>query len=163
MILALGGLFGVVVLLLRLRTKTYNNRQNVAVGLVASAIGLVAGVVLTITSLQADPRPKVIFVNNSECGGIPVTLTKQNTSEVQRGTVQLGERLEFPVEPDVVYRYSVDFSAAPRQTENWKCTDIQEGTVRVPPGSSQTFTLASERIAPPPLRPVTATPVNVVP
>jgi hypothetical protein len=162
-IVALGGVLGLAVILLRLRSRTYQNRQNMAIGLVLSGVVLVAGVVMTINSLRLDPRPRVIFVNESECGGIPVTLTNDQTGEVQRATVEDGQRLEFPVEPDVPYRYNVDFSAAPRQDGNWKCTDIQQGTVRVPAGTSQTFTLASERVAPPPLRPITATPPNVVP
>ncbi|MBX3085674.1 MAG: hypothetical protein KF716_28815 [Anaerolineae bacterium] len=158
---ALLGLLGVIIVVLRLRTKTFQSRQNMATGLVLSSIALVTGLVLTVNALGTDPRPRVIFDNQSECGAIPVTLTRENTGEVLRGKVEMGQKLEFAVEADVRYKYNVDFSAAPRQNGNWKCTAIEDGWVTVPPGSSATFPLKSERIEPQLV--VTATPINLVP
>jgi hypothetical protein len=158
---ALLGLLGVIVVVLRLRTQTYNSRQNMATILVISSIALVTGVVMTVNALGTDPRPRVIFDNQSQCGAIPVTLTNENTGAVMRGTAEMGQKLEFAVEADVRYKYNVDFSAAPRQADNWKCTAIEDGWVTVPPGSSATFPLQSQRIEPKLV--VTETPVNLVP
>ena len=158
---ALLGLLGVIIAVLRWRTKTFRSRQNMATGLVISAIALVGGVVLTVNALGTDPRPRVIFDNKSECGAIPITLTSEKTSEVLRGTVETGQKLEFAVEADVRYKYEVDFASAPRQDGNWKCTAIENGTVSVPPGQTATFPLTSERIQPQLI--VTATPVSVIP
>ncbi|MBX3066760.1 MAG: hypothetical protein KF726_27515 [Anaerolineae bacterium] len=156
------GLVALVLLLIRARTKQYNSTQNMAIYLISAVLVAIVGAALTLSALAIDPRPRVIFVNDSQCGGIPVTLTHSNTGVEQRGTVEAGQKLEFPVEPNVYYRYKIDFSAAPRQPGNWKCTDIQEGDVRVPDGSSQTFTLQSERIQAPDVTPTSPLP-SVVP
>lgn len=157
---ALLGLLGLIVVVLRLRTKTFRSRQNMATGLVISAIALVTGVVMTVNALGTDPRPRVIFDNQSECGAIPITLTSEKTNEVLRGTVEMGQKIEFPVEADVRYKYEVSFASAPRQGE-WKCTAIENGTVSVPAGSSATFPLTSEKMNPQLI--VTATPISVIP
>lgn len=154
------GLLGVIIALLRWRTRTFRSRQNLAAGLVFSAIALVTGAVLTVNALGTDPRPRVIFDNQSECGAIPITLTSEKTNEVLRGTVEMGQKIEFPVEADVRYKYEVSFASAPRQGD-WKCTAIENGTVTVPSGSTATFPLTSEKVKPQLI--VTATPIGVVP
>lgn len=152
------GLAALVVLIIRARAKQYNSTRNMAIYLVSAVLVALIGTALTLSALAVDPRPRVIFVNASQCGGIPVTLTHSNTGVEQGGRVEVGQTLEFPVEPNVYYRYKIDFSASPRQPGNWKCTDIQEGDVRVPDGASQTFTLQSERIQVPDVTPTSPLP-----
>lgn len=97
-----------------------------------------------------DSRARVIVDNQSECGAIVVRLTNTRTDEVISERVSNGEKREFVVEPNVFYHYFIDFSTAGITPDGYRCTALEEGRVRVPEGSSQTFTLQSQRQTPMP-------------
>jgi hypothetical protein len=102
---------------------------------------------LILVSACAPWRALVVFDNKSECGGaIAIRLTNERTGEVIRESVPEGERVEIAVKADDWYAYIVDFTAAGRTADNFRCTSLQEGRLRIPQGSvPQVFVLQSQR------------------
>lgn len=111
---------------------------------------LLALVAFSALSGCQDSRARVIFDNQSECGVIAVQLINSQTNEIASDRIAPGEKREFEVKPDVYYRYTVDFTAAGTTPDNYRCTSVEEGQVRVPAGTSQTFVLQSEKQTPQP-------------
>jgi hypothetical protein len=97
-----------------------------------------------------DNLARVIFDNQSACGTIAATLTDTGTSEVKRVQVPVGQRVEVVVRPDVFYDYVVDFTAAGRTPDDFRCLAVKTGKVSVPAGSSQVFALKAETPVPTP-------------
>lgn len=114
-----------------------------------SLLGLALIVLAACTRNPFDRRALIIIDNRSECGTIPVRLTNKTTNQETLVRVAIGESKEVEIQPDVFYRYFIDFSAAGTTADNFRCTEIQEGDVRVPAGSRQTFTLRSEKVLTP--------------
>lgn len=108
-----------------------------------------------------DRRALIVFVNQSECGEIPVQLTNRATGEIKKVSLLSGATLEIEVTPEVNYRYLIDFSATARTADNFKCTGVEQGDVSVPAGTRQTFNLASRKQTP--AASVSVTPNNVIP
>jgi hypothetical protein len=92
-----------------------------------------------------DSRARVIIDNQSECGAIQVRLSNTTSSEVLETKVASGATYEFVVQPDVYYEYIIDFTAAGATKDDYRCTSLEQGKVRVPAGTAQTFTLRSEK------------------
>lgn len=101
---------------------------------------------LLVLSACTPWRALVIFENRSECGGpIAVRLTNERTGEVIRERVPQGQRVEIEVRPNDWYAYIVDFTAAGRRPDGYRCVALKEGRVRIPQGSvPQVFPLTSE-------------------
>ncbi len=97
-----------------------------------------------------DNRARVIFDNQSACGTINVRLTDSETGDIKSTAVPSGQQAEIEVRPDVFYEYLVDFTSAGRTAENYRCTAVKTGKVRVPAGTAQTFVLAAETPVPTP-------------
>ncbi|MCC7450414.1 MAG: hypothetical protein IT324_23545 [Anaerolineae bacterium] len=95
-----------------------------------------------------DGRARVVFSNQSQCGTITASLTNSASGEVSQVRVAIGERTEIIVTPDAYYDYMVDFTSAGRTADDYRCTAVETGKVRVPAGSSQTFTLVAETPVP---------------
>jgi hypothetical protein len=109
----------------------------------AAIFGLFFVLLATLSGCR-DNLSRVIVVNDSACPLIRVRLENPNSGEVLRGQVAPGERQEFIVQPDVYYDYIIDFTAGGENEQGLRCTAVEEGQVRVPPGTSQTFTLVVE-------------------
>ncbi len=87
-------------------------------------------------SACAPWRALIIFENRSNCGGpIAIRLTNERTGEVIRERVADGQVLEIEVRPDDYYSYIVDFTAAGRRADGYRCVALKEGRVRIPQGS----------------------------
>jgi len=87
-------------------------------------------------SACAPWRALIIFENRSECGGaIAIRLTNERTGEVIRERIADGQRLEIEVRPDDWYSYIVDFTAAGRRANGYRCVALKEGRIRIPQGS----------------------------
>ena len=97
-----------------------------------------------------DNNARVIFDNKSDCGTIRATLTDMGTGDVQQVQVPVNQHVEVVVKPDVFYEYTVDFTAAGRTADDFRCVAVKSGRVRVPAGTSQTFALAAETPTPTP-------------
>ncbi len=97
-----------------------------------------------------DNRARVIFDNQSACGTITVRLTDGETGDIKSTAVPTGQRADIEVRPDVFYDYVVDFTSAGRTADNYRCTAVKSGKVRVPAGTAQTFVLAAETPVPTP-------------
>jgi len=108
-----------------------------------------------------DRRALIVFVNQSECGEIPVQLSNRASGEVKKLSVLSGATLEVEVTPDASYRYYVDFAATARTADNFKCTGVEQGDVSVPAGTRQTFNLASQKQTP--AAKGSITPNNIIP
>lgn len=99
-----------------------------------------------------DNRARVIIDNQSECGTIPVRLTNtKDKNDIKTDRVPVGERHEIVVAPDVPYEYLIDFTGAGQTSDDYRCTATESGTVKVPAGTSQTFTLDAKRASPTPV------------
>jgi hypothetical protein len=98
----------------------------------AAIFGLFFVLLATLSGCR-DNLSRVIVVNDSACPLIRVRLENPNSGEVLRGQVAPGERQEFIVQP-----------AGGENEQGLRCTAVEEGQVRVPPGTSQTFTLVVE-------------------
>src|SRR5262245_6940901 len=107
---------------------------------------------LLLTSCVRDNLARVIFDNQSACGTISATLTDTETGEVKRVEVPVGKRMEVVVRPDIFYNYLVDFTAAGRTPDDFRCVAVKSGKVSVPAGSSQVFALQAETPVPTPQR-----------
>ncbi len=105
-------------------------------------------IVLALITGCNDGRARVVFDNKSQCGTITASLTNSVSGEIQRVRVAIGERAEVIVTPDVYYDYMVDFTSAGRTADDYRCTAVETGKVRVPAGSAQTFTLVAETPVP---------------
>lgn len=103
----------------------------------------------------SDGKARVIFDNQSACGTIRATLTNTKTGVSNKVDVPIGQRVEVIVEPDVFYEYVVDFTAAGRTADNYRCVAVESGQVSVPAGTAQTFTLTAQTPTP---SPATVTP-----
>jgi hypothetical protein len=95
-----------------------------------------------------DNNARIIFDNKSACGTIRATLTDTVTGDVKQVEVPVNQRVEVVVKPDVFYEYIVDFTAAGRTADNYRCVAVKSGRVRVPAGAAQTFALAAETPTP---------------
>ncbi len=105
---------------------------------------IACGLLFSLTGCR-DSRARVIIDNQSECGAIQVRLTNTTSNEVLQQKVAVGTTYEFVVQPDVYYEYVIDFTAAGANPEGYRCTSLEQGKVRVPAGTSQTFTLRSDK------------------
>jgi hypothetical protein len=116
------------------------------------ALLLIVGVLacLLLTGCVRDNLARVVFDNQSQCGTITATLTASDTGEVKRVQVQVGQRVEVVVRPDVFYDYLVDFTSAGRTTDDYRCVAVRSGRVSVPAGASQVFALKAETPVPSP-------------
>ncbi len=114
------------------------------------ALLLLCGGLLLLLTACRDSRARVIIDNQSECGAIAVWLSNETSSEVLQSKVANGTTYEFVVQPDVYYDYIIDFTAAGANAEGYRCTSLEQGKVRVPAGTSQTFTLRSDKQTPVP-------------
>jgi hypothetical protein len=110
--------------------------------------GALALIVLALLAGCNDGRARVVFNNQSKCGTISASLTNSVSGEVSKVQVAIGARAEVIVTPDVYYDYMVDFTAAGLTADDYRCTAVETGKVRVPAGSSQTFTLVAETPVP---------------
>ncbi|MFQ3535729.1 MAG: hypothetical protein SNJ58_07615 [Aggregatilineales bacterium] len=91
---------------------------------------------LLVLSACAPWRALLIFENRSECGGpIAIRLTNERTGEVIRERVADGQQLEIELRPDDWYSYIVDFTAAGRRPDGFRCVALKEGRLRIPQGS----------------------------
>jgi len=91
---------------------------------------------LLAVSACAPWRALLIFENRSECGGaIAIRLTNERTGEVIRERVADGQQLEIELRPDDWYSYIVDFTAAGRRPDGYRCVALKEGRIRIPQGS----------------------------
>lgn len=91
---------------------------------------------MLIVSACAPWRALIIFENRSECGGaIAIRLTNERTGEVIRERVADGQQLEIELRPDDWYSYIVDFTAAGRRPDGYRCVALKEGRIRIPQGS----------------------------
>lgn len=87
-------------------------------------------------SACASWRALIIFENRSQCGGpIAIRLTNERTGEVIRERVADGQTLEIELRPNDWYSYIVDFTAAGRRPDGYRCVALKEGRVRIPQGS----------------------------
>jgi hypothetical protein len=92
--------------------------------------------VLLAASACAPWRALIIFENRSECGGaIAIRLTNERTGEVIRERVADGQQLEIELRSDDWYSYIVDFTAAGRRPDGYRCVALKEGRIRIPQGS----------------------------
>src|SRR6185369_3323264 len=104
-----------------------------------SLIGFILG--LCLLAGCRDNQARVIFDNKSTCGTISARLTNSISGEVKTASIPIGQRTEVIVDTDIYYDYVVDFTAAGRTADDYRCTAVESGKVRVPAGTSQTFTL----------------------
>jgi len=111
-------------------------KRLVLIALVGAAVGL---------SGCGDKRAHVVFENKSECGTIKVRLTNTETNEYIEAGVDIGERKSIEVVPGVYYDYLVDFTAAGRTADDFRCVALEEGKVMVPAGAEQVFALESQK------------------
>ncbi len=103
-----------------------------------------------LTACLRDDRARVIFDNQSACGTVAASLTNTTTGEVKQVDVPIGQRVEVVVQPDVFYDYVVDFTAAGRTQDDYRCVAVKRGQVKVPAGAAQTFALRAETPVPTP-------------
>jgi hypothetical protein len=114
-----------------------------------AALGLLIGAALIVAGC-GDTRLRVIFDNQSSCDGVTVRLINTQIGEPHEDRLPLGAQREFEVQPDVSYRYEIDFTTATTPGDAFRCTLIEEGQVRLPRGSiPQRFILESQLPATP--------------
>ncbi len=124
--------------------------RNPSVRLLLFVVLLLVIVGVVLITRPPDNRARVIFDNQSACGTIVVRLTDTESGDIKSTAVPIGQRGEIEVRPDVFYEYLVDFTSAGRTAENYRCTAVKTGKVRVPAGSAQTFVLNAATPVPTP-------------
>jgi hypothetical protein len=92
-----------------------------------------------------DARARVRFDNQSQCGTIKIRLTNTSTNAVIEHRLDNQSQWEVELEANTYYDYIVDFTAAGQNSEGYRCTALEEGKLRVPAGTTQTFRLESQK------------------
>jgi len=101
--------------------------------------------VLCLTACQPW-RALIVLDNVSECDGIKYRLDNTESGAVIEGRVPAGEKVEVEVTANVYYDYILDFTAAPRTPDDFRCTKLDQGKVLIPLNSKPLiFRLESQR------------------
>lgn len=80
------------------------------------------------------------FTNATECGTANITLTNTNSGNIREYTVAEGESREIEIDPNVPYRYTVEY---PRMTGAMQC-DTKNVTTMLEKGQTVNVRLESE-------------------
>lgn len=113
-------------------------------------VGLV--VALPVLLVACTGKTMLRFSNETECGTATITLTNIKTGSVSEYTVDQGSRIEIELEPDVEYRYEVEY---PRQPDYMQC-DSKRVTTMLSKGKTLNIRLTS--VLDPALQQATLTP-----
>ncbi|MBN1679915.1 MAG: hypothetical protein JW966_06455 [Anaerolineae bacterium] len=98
---------------------------------------LVLGLPILLTACQGDTT--LTFSNKTECGTATITLTNEETGNLEQYTLDEGKTIELKIKHSVVYNYEIQYSGRP--DSNMTC-ETKRGVVEVPErGQNANFSL----------------------
>lgn len=123
--------------------KASTQKQMRAIVLIAVAAITIVG--LTLLALElTDSSSSILFINDSECPEVTLTLIEQTGAERIEVSLRPGEQEEIEISPDIGYEYILD-TESDEDTQGGRCLERETGALSVPRGSTQTIRVQSTR------------------